>query len=125
MNDLAQAIAVLESVNLAHGDLRPENVLPDRDRLKLFNFGCTAKIGTKYESSMAPYGRVLNNNESDQDISAKWSPVEYATPCWLKTQDLGSVSRFEASRKDNCGVNWLNREKGGSLTCCSNPLLSN
>ncbi|KAJ5736855.1 uncharacterized protein N7483_001980 [Penicillium malachiteum] len=29
MNDLTQAVAFLESLNLAHGDLRPKNVLLD------------------------------------------------------------------------------------------------
>lgn len=66
MNDLAQAIAFLESVNLAHGDLRPENVLLDRNRLKLPDFDYTAKIGTNYEACIAPYSRILNKNESDQ-----------------------------------------------------------
>jgi serine/threonine protein kinase len=66
MNDLAQAVAFLESLNLAHGDLRPENVLLDRDRLKLSDFDCTAEIGTDFESCMAPYGRILNTNETDQ-----------------------------------------------------------
>lgn len=69
MNDLAQAVAFLESVELAHGDLRPENVLLDRDQLKLSDFDCAAKIGTKYEACMAPYGRILNNDESDQGES--------------------------------------------------------
>ncbi|KAJ5151649.1 hypothetical protein N7492_009944 [Penicillium capsulatum] len=66
MNDLAQAVAFLESLGLAHGDLRPENILLDRDRLKLSDFDCIAKIGTIYETCMAPYGRLLNSNESDQ-----------------------------------------------------------
>ncbi|PWY81632.1 hypothetical protein BO94DRAFT_469920 [Aspergillus sclerotioniger CBS 115572] len=66
MNDLAQAVAFLESLNVAHGDLRPENILLDRDRLKLSDFDCTAQIGTHYEACLAPYGRLLNNNESDQ-----------------------------------------------------------
>lgn len=66
MHDLAQAVAFLESLNLAHGDLRPENVLLDRNRLKLSDFDCTATIGTNYEACMAPYGRILNSNESDQ-----------------------------------------------------------
>ncbi|KAJ6096910.1 hypothetical protein N7486_007656 [Penicillium sp. IBT 16267x] len=66
MNDLAQAVAFLESLNLAHGDLRPENVLLDRNRLKLSDFDSTAKIGTNYEACMAPYGRILNSNEPDQ-----------------------------------------------------------
>jgi serine/threonine protein kinase len=66
MDDLAQAVAFLESLNLAHGDLRPENVLLDRNRLKLSDFDCTAKFGINYEACIAPYGRLLNNNESDQ-----------------------------------------------------------
>ncbi|GAB7356797.1 hypothetical protein MBLNU459_g7683t1 [Dothideomycetes sp. NU459] len=59
-------VAFLESLNLAHGDLRPENILLDRDRLKLSDFDCTAAIGTNFEACIAPYGRVLNSSESDQ-----------------------------------------------------------
>ncbi|KAJ5609913.1 hypothetical protein N7528_009179 [Penicillium herquei] len=66
MNDLAQAVSFLESLNLAHGDLRPENVLLDRDQLKLSDFDCTAQIGTRLEASMGTYGRFLNDEESDQ-----------------------------------------------------------
>jgi serine/threonine protein kinase len=66
MNDLAQAVAFLESINLAHGDLRPENVLLDRNRLKLSDFDYTATIGTNCEVYTTPYGRILNGNEPDQ-----------------------------------------------------------
>ena len=66
MNDLAQAVAFLESLHLAHGDLRPENILLDRNQLKLADFDCTAEIGSDFEACMAPYGRILNGNESDQ-----------------------------------------------------------
>ena len=66
MKDLAQAVAFLESLNLAHGDLRPENILLDRNRLKLSDFDCTAEIGTDFEACMAPYGRILNSDELDQ-----------------------------------------------------------
>ncbi|EER42688.1 protein kinase [Histoplasma capsulatum var. duboisii H88] len=69
MNDLAQAVAFLESLNLAHGDLRPENILLDCDRLKLSDFDCTAEIGTYFEACIPPYGRVLNSNETDQGSS--------------------------------------------------------
>ncbi|KAJ0417138.1 hypothetical protein BJY00DRAFT_325810 [Aspergillus carlsbadensis] len=65
MNNLAQAVAFLESLGLAHGDLRPENILLDRNQLKLSDFDCTAEIGAKYEACMAPYGRILNSNDSD------------------------------------------------------------
>ena len=66
INDLAQAVAFLESLNLAHGDLRPENILLDRNELKLSDFDCTAEIGTDFEACIAPYGRLLNSNEPDQ-----------------------------------------------------------
>jgi len=66
MNDLARAVAFLESLNLAHGDLRPENVLLDRDRLKLSDSDCTAEIGADFEACMAPYGRILSGTETNQ-----------------------------------------------------------
>lgn len=65
MNDLAQAVAFLESLNIAHGDLRPENILLDCDRLKLCDFDCTDKFGADFETCMAPYGRILNSDEAD------------------------------------------------------------
>ncbi|KAJ5894277.1 hypothetical protein N7495_005968 [Penicillium taxi] len=55
MSDLVQAVAFLESLHLAHGDLRPKNILPDRNRLKLSDFeGCIPR-----------YGRILDTNERD------------------------------------------------------------
>jgi hypothetical protein len=66
MNDLAQAVAFLESLNLAHGDLRPENILLGHDRLKLSDFDCTAEIGSDFEACVAPYGRILNSSETDE-----------------------------------------------------------
>ncbi|RAH87610.1 hypothetical protein BO86DRAFT_444520 [Aspergillus japonicus CBS 114.51] len=67
MNDLAEGAAFLESLNLAHGDLRPENILLDRNRLKLSDFGCAAKVGTPYEACMAP--RMW-------DVRLPWSSTE-------------------------------------------------
>ena len=66
MNDLAQAVAFLESLNLAHGDLRPENILLDGNRLKLSDFDCTDEIGSDFEACMAPHGRLLTSDEQDQ-----------------------------------------------------------
>ena len=68
MNDLAQGVAFLGSLNLAHGDLRPENILLDRNRLKISDFDCTAEFGTDFETCCCPYGRLLNSNEVDQGI---------------------------------------------------------
>lgn len=56
----------LESHKLAHEDLRLENILLDRNRLKLSDFDCTADIGTNFEACIPPYRRILNSNETDQ-----------------------------------------------------------
>lgn len=65
MNDLAQAVTFLESLNLAYSDLRPENILLDRNRLKLLDFDCAAEIRTDFEACIALYRRILNDNEQD------------------------------------------------------------
>ncbi|KAJ6094218.1 hypothetical protein N7467_003063, partial [Penicillium canescens] len=49
-----RAVAFLESLNLAYGNLRPKNVLLNRNRLKLSDFDSTAKIGANYEACIAP-----------------------------------------------------------------------
>ncbi|KAJ5587263.1 uncharacterized protein N7459_003028 [Penicillium hispanicum] len=66
INDLAQAVAFLESLNLAHSDLRPKNILLDRNQLKLSDFNYTAEIGSDFKACIAPYRRILNSNEQDQ-----------------------------------------------------------
>lgn len=65
MNDLSHGVAFLESLGLAHGDLRPENILLDRDRLKLSDFDCTAKIGSEFDACTSPYGRELEEEGGD------------------------------------------------------------
>lgn len=75
MHDLTQAVAFLESLNLAHGDLRPENILLDRDRLKLSDFDCTAEMGTHFEACVAPYGRLLNANETHLGTKGTGGPL--------------------------------------------------
>lgn len=66
IHDLAHAVTFLESLNLAHGNLRPETILLNQNRLKLSDFDCTAEIGANFKACMAPYGRILNSNETDQ-----------------------------------------------------------
>ncbi|KAF7588612.1 hypothetical protein BBP40_005472 [Aspergillus hancockii] len=61
MHDLAHGIAFLESLNLAHGDLRPENILLNRNQLKISDFDCTAEIGSDFDACIAPYGRLLGD----------------------------------------------------------------
>ncbi|OBT68913.1 serine/threonine protein kinase [Pseudogymnoascus sp. 23342-1-I1] len=61
INDLSHGVAFLESLGFAHGDLRPENILLDRDRLKLADFDCTARLGSEFEACISPYGRILGS----------------------------------------------------------------
>ncbi|KAJ5669086.1 hypothetical protein N7462_010156 [Penicillium macrosclerotiorum] len=68
MHNLAQGVAFLESLNLAYSDLRPENILLDRNRVKISDFDFTAEVGTYFEACYCPYGRLLNSNETDQGI---------------------------------------------------------
>ncbi|KAJ5135706.1 uncharacterized protein N7515_004984 [Penicillium bovifimosum] len=73
VNDLAEAVAFLESLNLAHGDLRPENVLLDRNRLKLSDFESTAKIGTHFEVAWlrtADFSMITNQTKGNAEFPA-------------------------------------------------------
>lgn len=113
MNDLAQAVTLLESLNLAHSDLRPGNIPLYRDRLKPSDFDCTAGFGTDFEACIAPYGRVLNSNGTER-ISLRrrhfvriWRSVGSLT-CSLRmsqsswgsvTSGIGTVSVVEPVNK--------------------------
>lgn len=56
--ELSAAVAWLESLDLAHGDLRPTNVLVDADdHLKLTDFGSAKPIGSvSYVRQCSPLG---------------------------------------------------------------------
>lgn len=60
MKALVEGIAWLESLGLAHGDLRPENVLvDDQDRVKIGDFDCTNSIGSEFEACILHMGGFL------------------------------------------------------------------
>jgi serine/threonine protein kinase len=71
MKALAEGIAWLESLGLAHGDLRPENILVnEQDHVKVADFDCTDLIGSKFEACIPPYGRLLGSEASSEKGSA-------------------------------------------------------
>ncbi|KAG4436716.1 hypothetical protein IFR05_007799 [Cadophora sp. M221] len=71
MKALAEGIAWLESLGLAHGDLRPENVLVDKqDRVKIGDFDCTNFIGSEFEACIPPYGRLLGSEAGSNEGTA-------------------------------------------------------
>lgn len=71
MKALAEGVAWLESLGLAHGDLKPENVLVDgQDRAKIGDFDCTDFIGSEFEACIPPYGRVLGSEAGSEEGTA-------------------------------------------------------
>ncbi|KAH8587235.1 kinase-like domain-containing protein, partial [Bisporella sp. PMI_857] len=71
MKALAEGAAWLESLGLAHGDLKPENVLVDeQDRVKIADFDCTNTIGSEFEACIPPYGRLLGSEAGRNEGTA-------------------------------------------------------
>jgi serine/threonine protein kinase len=68
MKALAEGIAWLESLGLAHGDLKPENVLVDKqNRVKIGDFDCTNFIGSESEACIPPYGQLLGSEAGSKE----------------------------------------------------------
>lgn len=62
MKELTNAAAWLEALGLAHGDMRPANLLLDeKDHIKVADFDNTQPIGTEVDVGTAPYARVLGD----------------------------------------------------------------
>ena len=59
MQQLSDAIACLESLGYAHGDINPRNILfDDQDQLKLVDFDHALKIGESLNVGYEPYVRA-------------------------------------------------------------------
>lgn len=64
--ELSGALAWLESLGLVQGDLRPTNLLLDKDdHLKLADFDSSAKIGTENLGLAPPWSRVLGKESGN------------------------------------------------------------
>jgi serine/threonine protein kinase len=65
MRQLCLAAAGLEQTGLAHGDIRPGNMLLNADRnLKLSDLDRGMKIGEEIAVLTGPFGRLLNKEDS-------------------------------------------------------------
>ncbi|KAG8170032.1 hypothetical protein KVR01_000777 [Diaporthe batatas] len=65
LRELCSAVVWLESLGYVHGDLRPSNLLLDRDHLKLADFDCAEKIGEPSSGNGAPWARLLGEDADD------------------------------------------------------------
>lgn len=64
MQQLSDAVAWIESLGYAHGDLNPRNILfDDKDQLKLVDFDHALKIGDDLEVGDEPYVRHTKMGE--------------------------------------------------------------
>ena len=62
LKELCSAVVWLESLDYVHGDLRPNNLLLDKDHLKLADFDCAEKVGEPSSGNAAPWARVLGED---------------------------------------------------------------
>lgn len=63
LQELCSAVVWLESLGYVHGDLRPNNLLLDKNNnLKLADFDCTEKVGEPSSGNGAPWARVLGDD---------------------------------------------------------------
>ncbi|KAK0099491.1 hypothetical protein ONS95_004698 [Cadophora gregata] len=89
MKAIAEGAAWLESLGLAHGDLKPENVLLDKqNRVKLADFDCANTIGSEFEACIPPYGRLLGSEAGSEEGTAGQLGVR------TETFALGSIFYF-------------------------------
>lgn len=66
--ELSNAAAWLESLGLAHNDIRPPNLLLDGEKhLKLAAFDSVSKIGEEAEGSAPPWARVLGPEAGEKN----------------------------------------------------------
>ncbi|KAK5999956.1 hypothetical protein QM012_005044 [Aureobasidium pullulans] len=62
IQQIVSAVAWLAELGLAHGDLRPNNIMLDKSaNLKLIDFGCTVKFGDELVTGNPPFCKLDEN----------------------------------------------------------------
>lgn len=62
--EISAAIAWLEELGLAHGDLRPGNVaFGGSDSAKLIDFDCVDKMGSRHRGNHPAYVKLIKPND--------------------------------------------------------------
>lgn len=64
IRQIAGALAWLEELGYAHGDLRPANILLKQDHVRLVDFDASVKIGQEVKAASEPYCKL----NSDLDL---------------------------------------------------------
>ena len=76
MQQLSEAVACVESLGYAHGDINPRNILlDDKDQLKLVDFDHARRIGDDLEVGYEPYVRFHRQGTTCGGIYGVAGPV--------------------------------------------------
>lgn len=74
MGQLCGGAAYLARAGLAHGDLRPDNLLIDRNRnLRITNLGSALPVGSRLPVGNEPFARLLSQEDGDGAGSYGWA----------------------------------------------------
>jgi len=59
--EISAACAWMEKIGLAHGDLRPENIVINGNRVKIIDFDRSVQVGSPLEIGTEPFARQLDD----------------------------------------------------------------
>jgi serine/threonine protein kinase len=106
MQELADAVACLESLGYAHGDINPRNVLvDDDDHLKLIDFDHACKIGDDLDVGYAPYVRSQRLGEPGGNYGVAGPVTEQfalGSVFWFITRRTELYADLEGPDKVDC-----------------------
>lgn len=74
MGQLCGGAAFMEKQGYAHGDLRPDNLLIDRnDNLRIHDFGSTLPVGNRLPTGTEPFARLLSKDDGEGRGTYGWA----------------------------------------------------
>lgn len=111
VTELAGAVAWLESLGYAHGDLRPPNILvTETDHIKLADFDSVSKIGTPCGGSAPPWARV-QGMEAGAEKKGTFGDHGPRTELFAVGSIIYTITRgfepYESYQNDTRVVEWL------------------
>lgn len=117
--EMAGAVAWLESLDYAHGDLRPPNILlTETDHVKLADFDSVSKIGSPCRGSAPPWARV-RGMEAGAEKRGTFGEHGPRTELFALGSIIYTITRgsepYESYQNDTRVVQWLQNMEFPSL----------
>lgn len=92
IRQIASALAWLEELGYAHGDLRSANILLRQDHIRLVDFDATVKIGQEVQAASEPYCKFDRN--LDLPVAGAASE-QFALACRIYYLRFGHIPQHE------------------------------